>query len=111
MLISVIGFLFSIGLVLLLIPAFNDIAGKKLSVRFLDVNFLLMLLGIAVGTGLLSGTYPALFLSGFQPVKVLKGKMKSIGGNLMFRNALVVTQFIVSIMLLVGTAVVYNQLN
>ena len=69
------------------------------------------LLGIALVTGLISGSYPALYLSGFRPILVLKGKMKPGMGNLLFRNGLVVTQFIVSIMLIVGTAVVYRQLN
>jgi len=71
----------------------------------------LSLIGIALVTGILSGSYPALFLSNFKPIKVLKGKLTLGGGNLLFRNSLVVTQFIVTIILLVGTAVVYKQLN
>jgi ABC-type antimicrobial peptide transport system permease subunit len=99
------------GLVWLLLPAFNSVAGKTLSIHILDGKILAGLLGIALFTGLVSGSYPALFLSGFQPVKVLKGNMKTMGGNRAFRNSLVVLQFVVSIMLLAGTALVYRQLN
>ena len=111
LLISFLALLIAIGLVWLLLPAFNGLAGKKLTVHFLDGKLIGILLGIALATGLISGSYPALFLSGFQPVKVLKGNMKSMGGNLIFRNGLVVVQFVVSIVLLAGTAVVYRQLN
>ena len=111
LLISFFALLISIGLVLAFLPVFNNISEKNLSIHFLDGKLLLSLLGIAVVTGLISGSYPALFLSGFLPVKVLKGNMKSMGGNLLFRNGLVVTQFIVSIVLLVGTVVVYKQLK
>lgn len=109
--ISFIALLLAVGLVLLLLPMFNWVAGKELSINFLDWKIILGLLGVAVVTGLISGSYPALFLSGFRPVKVLKGNMKTMGGNLIFRNSLVVTQFIVSIVLLAGTVVVYNQLK
>jgi len=94
-LVSFISLLIAIGIVWLLLPAFNDLAGKTLSIHLLDI----------------SGSYPALFLSGLQPVKVLKGNMKTMGGNLIFRNGLVVVQFVVSIVLLTGTAIVYRQLN
>jgi ABC-type antimicrobial peptide transport system permease subunit len=110
-LISFFALVLALGIVYLFLPAFNDLADKKLAFDFSDSKFWLTLLGISFATGLISGSYPALFLSGFNPVKVLKGNMKSMGGNLLFRNALVVTQFIVSILLLVGTVTIYKQLR
>ncbi len=111
MIISFLSLLIAVGVVFLLLPAFNHLAEKELSFHLLNGKMLLMLLSIAGITGLLSGCYPALFLSGFRPIKVLKGKINVAGGNLWFRNGLVVLQFVVSIVLLVGTAVVYRQLN
>ena len=111
LLISFLSLLIAVGIVWLLLPAFNDLAGKKLSIHLLDGKIPAILIGIAVATGLISGSYPALFLSGFKPVKVLRGNMKTIGGNLIFRNGLVVVQFVVSIVLLAGTAVTYRQLT
>jgi len=111
MLISFVSLVLATGIVWLLLPLFNDLAGKKLSIHLLDSRIITILATIALATGLISGSYPALFLSGFQPVKVLKGNVKTMGGNLIFRNGLVVVQFVVSIMLLAGTAIVYRQLN
>ncbi len=108
---SFIALLIAVGLVSILLPAFNTLAGKELSLQLLDGKLIALLLAIALFTGLISGSYPALFLSGFKPVEVLKGNMKVMGGNLFFRNGLVVLQFVVSIALLSGTAVVYRQLN
>ncbi|MDR3715351.1 MAG: ABC transporter permease [Puia sp.] len=109
--ISFIALLIAVGIIYLLLPVFSDLAGKQLSIQLLDGKLIALLLGIALLTGLISGSYPALFLSGFKPVEVLKGKMKMMGGNLYFRNGLVVMQFVVSIVLLPGTAIVYRQLN
>jgi putative ABC transport system permease protein len=111
LLISFFALLLALALVWLFLPLFNNLADKKLAIDFLNGKLWLSLLGIALVTGLVSGSYPALFLSGFNPVKVLKGNMKSMGGNLLFRNGLVVTQFIVSILLLIGTVTIYNQLK
>jgi ABC-type antimicrobial peptide transport system permease subunit len=111
LLISFFALLLSLALVWVFLPVFNNLADKKLAIDFLNGKLWLSLLGIALVTGLVSGSYPALFLSGFNPVKVLKGNMKSMGGNLLFRNGLVVTQFIVSILLLIGTVTIYNQLK
>jgi putative ABC transport system permease protein len=109
--ISVLSFLMAILLVWALLPAFNKMADKSFSLHHVNPVLLTTLLGLALVTGLVSGIYPAIYLSGFKPAKVLKGKLKSMGGNLVFRNTLVVVQFVVSIVLLVGTAVVYRQLN
>lgn len=111
---SIIAFIaltLSIALVLAALPLFNNLAGKELLLNILDRKILLMLIGITVLTGMLSGSYPALFLSGFLPVKVLKGNLKAGATGSIFRNALVVVQFTVSIILLVGTTVIYRQLQ
>lgn len=110
-LISFFALIIAVGLVLLFLPVFNNIAEKKLSMELLSGRYIPALLGIAIFTGLISGSYPALFLSGFQPVKVLKGNLRSLGGNLIFRNSLVVIQFVVSIVLIAGTVVVFKQLK
>lgn len=109
--ISFLSLLFAIGIVWLLLPAFNQLSDKKLVIHLLDWKLLSSFFAIALITGTVSGSYPALFLSGFNPVAVLKGKMRLGVGSLLFRNGLVVTQFVVSIILLVGTIVVYKQLN
>ncbi|HTD92876.1 MAG TPA: ABC transporter permease, partial [Chitinophagaceae bacterium] len=109
--ICLLALLLAIGFVLLCLPMFNLIAGKQLTINFLDAKLWLGLLSLAILTGIISGSYPALFLSGFQPVKVLKSSMGSVNGNVLFRHTLVVTQFIVSILLLSGTIVVYQQLK
>lgn len=109
--ISFLSLLLALGIVCLFLPVFNELANRKLTIEASDAKLWLSLFGIALLTGLISGSYPALFLSGFNPVKVLKGNVKSMGGNLLFRNALVVIQFMVSIVLLVGTVVIYNQLK
>lgn len=111
LLISFFALLLAIALVWLLLPLFNHLAQKELSLHLWNGQFLLGLTGIALLTGLLAGSYPALFLSGFQPVKVLKGSLSSLSGNGVFRNGLVITQFVVSIVLLAGTIVVYDQLK
>ena len=111
LLISFLSLLIAVSLVWLLLPAFNDLAGKELAIHLLDGKLILILVSIALLTGLISGSYPALFLSGFRPIQVLKGNMKNMGGNLVFRNGLVVVQFVVSIVLLAGTAIVYRQLT
>jgi putative ABC transport system permease protein len=111
LIIALLSLVLAIAIVFALLPAFNSLAAKSLSLNILDLKLMLSLLGIAILTGLISGSYPALFLSGFKPIKVLKGKLSIGGGNLLFRNGLVLLQFSISIILLAGTIVVYKQLN
>ena len=111
LLISFFSLLVAILIVWMVLPYFNELAGKTLHIDIGNGKLLFTLLAISAATGLISGIYPALFLSGFKPVKVLKGNVKSMGGNRLFRDGLVVIQFVVSIVLLVGTIVIYNQLR
>ena len=111
LMIAFLSLMFAIGMVYLALPAFNDLAQKQLELPLGDAHIWIGLLAIALITGVISGSYPALFLSGFKPVKVLKGKMKLSGSNLFLRNGLVIMQFVTSVLLLVGTTVIYTQLN
>jgi len=110
-LIAFIALLIAVGLVFLLLPAFNNLAQKEIGLDFTDGSFWLMLVGIAILTGLISGSYPAFFLSSFKPVKVLKGRFNFGDRGIWIRNTLVVGQFVISISLMVSTFVVYNQLQ
>ena len=102
----------SLLLVVMLLPAFNTLAGTKIAAGALARPFFLLgLLAIAIVTGLVSGSYPAAFLSAFQPVRTLKGRLNSGAKSAAFRKTLVVAQFALSILLLLGTAVVYRQLE
>ena len=111
MLIALIALVVAIGLVGMALPGFNLLAGKELALDWGNGKMWCGLVGIALVTGLLAGSYPAVYLSGFQPVKVLKGSLRSLGGNKIFRDVLVVGQFGVSIVLLIGTVVIYRQLR
>jgi putative ABC transport system permease protein len=100
-----VGFL----LLLALIPLFNEISGKNMTVPF-QVPFWLILICFTLIVGVLSGLYPAFFLSSFRPVRVLKGVI-DIKSAKAFRQSLVVGQFVLSIVLTIGTIVIYRQLN
>jgi len=109
--VAFISMLMGLAIVRLLLPLFNDLSGKTISVNLFDINILLPLLGITAAVGLISGSYPAFFLSSFKPVKVLKG-LRIFGGQKTFlRNSLVVFQFAIAIVLMVSTLVVNNQLS
>jgi putative ABC transport system permease protein len=111
-LISFIAFVFATGLCAWILPFFNQLAGKTISTGiFTNGGYILTLLTIAVIIGLLAGIYPALVLSAFQPIASLKGRFSSSRRGLFLRRSLVVFQFTISITLIIGTVVVYSQLN
>ncbi len=111
-LMAVISLVFAIGIVWLTLSYFNDLSGKELSIKdLLNPAYLIILLLLPVAVGLLAGSYPAFFLSSFKPITVLKGKMSTGFKRSTLRNVLVVFQFATSIVLIIGTIIVYRQLN
>lgn len=107
-----IAMVISLLLIYLLLPSFNVLSSKHLTFGFLSEPFILISLGaIILFTGVVGGSYPALYLSGFNPVAVLKGKMAAKGGSVLFRKSLVVIQFALSIFMLISTLVVFDQLT
>lgn len=108
----IIALIVAIGLTALVMPSFNELAGKNLSVmQFLTPTVMGVMLLFSIILGTLSGLYPAFFLSAFRPVTVLKGKLKSGAKNSWLRNGLVVFQFSISVILVIGTMVIYQQLK
>ncbi len=110
LLLSFISLVVAIALMYLLLPAFNSLASKSISLNLLNVKMIAGLLLVALLAGLVAGSYPAFFLSAFQPIKVLKG-LKMQGKNGALRNGLVVLQFSISIVLIIATIFVYKQLQ
>ncbi|HPW61001.1 MAG TPA: ABC transporter permease [Cyclobacteriaceae bacterium] len=108
---SLLSLLVAIAVVWMFLPAFNIITDKKIVLTLNDPQLLAMLLGVTVFTGLLAGSYPALFLSGFKPAAVLKGELKGSWGELWARKGLVVFQFALSVILIVSVLVIYKQIE
>jgi len=106
-----IAFLFSIGMVYLLLPSFNILVDKQLSLPILQPVFWLGALGIILFTGIIAGSYPALYLSSFNPVKVLKGTFLPGKAAILPRRILVVGQFGISILLISATIIIYQQIQ
>ncbi|HEY2581632.1 MAG TPA: ABC transporter permease [Mucilaginibacter sp.] len=108
----VVAFLIALLFATLLLPLFNQLVSTIVTDSiFRDFKYILWLLLIAVLVGILSGAYPAFFLSGFKPINSLKGKTGSSGTGLILRRSLVVAQFSISIFLIIATVIVYRQLN
>ncbi len=101
----------SLFILVALLPFFNQITQKQIELPFDQPQFWLKLVLITLVTGIVSGSYPALFLSSFNPVKVLKGTLKLDSGTTLFRKGLVVFQFVLSVVLIIGTIIVSRQVN
>ncbi|HTK20310.1 MAG TPA: ABC transporter permease [Mucilaginibacter sp.] len=110
-LVAFVSFIFSIVLVILLLPLFNSLAGKNIQLPWRNPVFWLCTLAFTCFTGLLSGSYPALYLSRFEPIKVLKGTFRVGRYASLPRKVLVVAQFTFSIALIIGTVVVFKQIQ
>ena len=111
-LISFIALVFAILIAWLLLPYFTQLARKDFHAGTLfQPKMFILLIALMVVVGLLAGSYPAFFLSSFQPVEVLKGKLAGGFKRSWLRSTLVVFQFFISIILIFGTVVIYNQLN
>jgi len=111
-LISWVAMLLSIGITWLAIPWLNKLSGQELSINtLLKWQVIIPLVFIPFLVGIVSGIYPALFMSSFQPVKTLKGLLKIGGTNISFRKGLVTLQFAISIVLIISTAIVFSQMR
>ncbi|GAB3774200.1 ABC transporter permease [Spirosoma horti] len=110
-LLTFFSIIIAVVVVALLLPAFNTLTGKMLALPINSPAFWATLLGLLLLTGFVAGSYPALFLSSLNPIRVLKGSLRFSAGAAFFRQGLVVFQFGLSIMLIVGTIVIYRQMN
>ncbi len=111
LLLTVFAVFIALLLTVLLLPVFKQVTQKPLQFPFTDASFWLYICIITITTGLVAGSYPALYLSSFNPVKVLKSATKLSTGAVWFRKGLVVLQFVLSLILIVGTIVVSRQVN
>ncbi|MGN6640676.1 MAG: ABC transporter permease [Mucilaginibacter sp.] len=110
-LIALLSFAVSLVLVELALQWFNTVSGKQINILWANPLFWIASLGFTFFTGIVAGSYPALYLSSFNPIKVLKGTFKAGPLAAIPRKVLVVTQFTVSIMLIVGTIIVFKQIQ
>ena len=106
---SFLAMLLSIALVLVLLPSFNLFTGKQLGFPLTHASFWLSLIALMLVTGILAGSYPALYLSSLKPVRILKGTLRFTQGAVWFRKGLTVFQFVLSILLLIATIVITRQ--
>lgn len=111
LLVALIAFTISLMIVQLALPWFNEVSGKRISILWSVPWFWFACAGFAVITGLIAGSYPALYLSSFQPVKVLKGTFSAGRFSSVPRKVLVVVQFTVSVTLIIGTLVIFRQIQ
>ena len=112
LIITLLAFILGIAIATLALPYFNTLAGQEVATGiFSNWNYVGLFFGIALAIGLAAGTYPALVLSSYRPVNVLKGKFSTTRNGGFLRKVLVVSQFSVSIILIIGTLIIYNQMH
>ncbi|QHT72183.1 FtsX-like permease family protein [Rhodocytophaga rosea] len=112
LLVTSLAFVVAIIFVNLVLPSFNEFTNKQLSLGFgTSYQIWLMAIGVTIVIGLLSGSYPAFLLSGFRPTLLLKGMKINSGGSLNLRKSLVIFQFTIAIVLIIGTIVLYRQVQ
>jgi putative ABC transport system permease protein len=111
LLMTVFAIVVALMLVILALPAFRALTGKSIVLPLDSPAFWLAMMGLLLLTGLVAGSYPALFLSSLRPVRVLKGTLKFGASALLFRKGLVLFQFVLSIVLIAGTLVISNQVH
>ena len=110
MLMTLLSLVIAIAIVLLFLPKFNEITDKQIVIQF-DIGQIMLFVVMGLLTGLVSGSYPALYLSGFRPVAVLKGEIRGSLGELWARRGLVIFQFTLSVILIVSVLVIYKQIQ
>lgn len=109
---TILALIIALFIVSALLPFFNSLTGKQITTdSLMQTSILLMLLGLVLFTGIASGSYPALILSSLKPAQVLKGHLNLGSSGSMFRKILVVIQFSISIILIIGTGIIYKQLS
>lgn len=108
---ATVASLISIGLVQLLMPAYTNLLGYQLPSFWDDYRVYIFLVGVILAVGLLAGSYPALLLSSFSPIESLKGKMRMGKSGSLFRKALVVFQFGISVLLIISVVTIISQMN
>jgi predicted permease len=111
MLISALAFIFALALVVLALPYFNKLTDKAMTLQISNPLFWGIMIAFTIITGLLAGSYPAFYLSSFSPVRVLKGNLKAGKSSSLPRKILVVVQFACSVILMIGTIIIYQQIQ
>jgi ABC-type antimicrobial peptide transport system permease subunit len=111
LLVTILALIISILAVWAILPQFNEITDKRLTIDYNNPTLILWFLGMTLLTGLIAGSYPAMYLSGFKPAAILKGEIKGSWGELLARKGLVVFQFTLSIILIVAVLVVFKQIQ
>jgi len=110
-LIGIAAMALALVFIVLVLPAFNNLVEKNLTISILSGNTWLFLMGFTLLTGILAGSYPAFFLSSFKPLKTLKGKLNTYDKGISIRSILVIVQFSLAIILIVATIIVYQQIQ